>query len=69
MSNETHDLILIKHKIKAIRDQVNQSLDALSAEIESRLPDDENIKRNGPGQGEDLRAYVMERRKANAGKI
>jgi hypothetical protein len=44
------NLIILQHKIRALRDSVTRSLDALIDEIEGKLPTEIKSKHNNPAE-------------------
>jgi excisionase family DNA binding protein len=60
--SDTQELIILQHKIRAIRDNVTRSLDALFDEIEAKLPE-EKFRPSRPDPSERLRKLAEEKRK------
>lgn len=65
MSSEVQELVIIKHKLSAIRTRLNRDLNALEAEIESRLPDESTVKRYSPSFREEMKKLIEEKKKKN----
>lgn len=62
--DKINDLIILGHKIQAIRDLMTRSLDALAAEVAAKVPREATLKRNRPDPVKRLRAIQKARLRA-----
>jgi hypothetical protein len=56
------ELIILGHKLQAIRDSFNRNLDALAAEIAAKIPPERTLKSNRPDPADAIKKLIRKRK-------